>query len=375
MVAMSTLQVRQGPTHDSALVETCHKILPGSLVRVGAKEMLSFKEKLMTKPVNETRMHIELDGDQEPLGWVTGISRDEIETLKLASRGFPLMKTIKSCVVRESTGREDGSEATKIGEVPKDTSVRIMETIVLADGTEKALISKDGVVASAYGWIVTKIPGKAKGEEDQTLLVPATPLPISFNLAVHTANSLMRVLSGKAGKVCARGLHARVPRRLPLIAPDCHSGKAGKVRLDRVVAGDQSASTASPGAHHGAPPPPLSGRERHQAPQGRRRPPKRRGGQASQVWRPGRSDHLAPLPSEHACAHHGAPSSPQVRPPRGMPSLPSRRPSRWSSTASMRPSRSPAGPVRSIHSRSFPLKSRLICSSSRIARRRCADCL
>ena len=54
MVAMSTLQVRQGPTHDSALVETCHKILPGSLVRVGAKEMLSFKEKLMTKPVMTT---------------------------------------------------------------------------------------------------------------------------------------------------------------------------------------------------------------------------------------------------------------------------------------------------------------------------------
>jgi hypothetical protein len=218
MVAMTTLQVRQGPTHDSALVDTCHKILPGSLVRVGAKEMLSFKEKLMTKPVNETRMHIELDGDQEPLGWVTGISRDEIETLKLASRGFPLMKTIKSCVVRESTGREDGSEATKIGEVPKDTSVRIMETIVLADGTEKALISKDGVVASAYGWIVTKIPGKAKGEEDQTLLVPATPLPISFDLAVHTANSLMRVLSGKAGKVRPRIACTSAPR----IATDCH---------------------------------------------------------------------------------------------------------------------------------------------------------
>ena len=75
-------------------------------MRVGAKEMLSFKEKLMTKPVTETRMHIELDGDQEPLGWVTGISRDEVETLKLASRGFPLMKTTKACVVRESTDRE-----------------------------------------------------------------------------------------------------------------------------------------------------------------------------------------------------------------------------------------------------------------------------
>ena len=102
-----SLQVRQGPSHDSPLVETCHKILPGSLVRVGAKEMLSFKEKLMTKPVTETRMHIELDGDQEPLGWVTGISRDEVETLKLASRGFPLMKTTKACVVRESNDRED----------------------------------------------------------------------------------------------------------------------------------------------------------------------------------------------------------------------------------------------------------------------------
>jgi hypothetical protein len=110
-------------------------------------------------------------------------------------------------------------------QVPKDTSVRIMETIVLADGTEKALISKDGVVASPYGWIVTKIPGKAKGEEDQTLLVPATPLPISFNLAVHTANSLMRVLSGKAGKVRARGLHARVPHGLPRIATDCHRAR------------------------------------------------------------------------------------------------------------------------------------------------------
>ena len=171
----------------------------------------------------------------------------------------------------------------------------------------------------------------------------------------------------------------------------------------------------------------MSGRERHQASQGRRRPPKRRGGQASQIWRPGRSDHLAPVPSEHACAHHGALSSPQVRPPRGMPSSQSRLPSRWSSTASMRLSRSPVGPVRNIHSRSFPScmqvlttttpptspqvrnihsrsfpscmqvltttppptspqvrnihsrsfpsKFRSICSSSRIARRRCADCL
>ena len=176
--------------------------------------------------------------------------------------------------VRESTGREDGAEATKIGEVPKDTSVRIMETIVLSDGTEKALISKDGVVASAYGWIVTKIPGKAKGEEDQNLLVPATPLPISFDLAVHTANSLMRVLSGKAGKARALSNVAR-------------TAKAS------------------------------------QAP-----------------WR-------ASVPSLVIRT---------ARPPRGTPSSPSLRPSRWSSTASMRPSLSPAGLVSNTYSRSFHSK-------------------
>ena len=133
MVALSTLAVRKGHTHDSPLVEGCHKILPGSLVRVGGQEELSFKEKLMTKPVIETRMHIELDGDKEPLGWVTGVSRDEIETLKLAARGFPLMKATKSMVIRET----QEPDSSKVGEIHKDVSVRVMETVTMDDGAEK----------------------------------------------------------------------------------------------------------------------------------------------------------------------------------------------------------------------------------------------
>ena len=221
--------------------------------------------------------------------------------------------------VRESTGREDGAEATKIGEVPKDTSVRIMETIVLSDGTEKALISKDGVVASAYGWIVTKIPGKAKGEEDQNLLVPATPLPISFDLAVHTANSLMRVLSGKAGKGTSVIKRRKDGEGLP-------SAVAGK----RPKFGDQDGPTTSRHAVVTEPATLKMVFNCFNAPF------------AVTSWT-GKQHLFEPLRedstrSEHASAHHGAVrSSPQVR---------------------------------NTHLRNFHSKCRSICSSSRIARRR-----
>ena len=196
MVALSTLAVRTGPSHDTPLVATCVKILPGSLVRVGGSETLTFKEKLMTKPVNEMRMHIELDGDKAPLGWVTGVSRDEIETLKLAARGFPLMRATKTMAIREGTL----TDSPKVGEVPKDSSIRVMETVMTEDGHEKARVSRDGIVANPVGWITTVAPAKAgevkTGGEEQSLLIPTKALPIVFDLRVHTANSLMNVLSG-----------------------------------------------------------------------------------------------------------------------------------------------------------------------------------
>lgn len=61
----------------------------------------------------------------------------------------------------------------------------------------QALVSRDGTVATPVGWVTTMIPGKAKGEEDQHMLMPTPLLPITFDLSVHTAQSLMRMLAGK----------------------------------------------------------------------------------------------------------------------------------------------------------------------------------
>ena len=135
MISQTLLVIRQGTGHDTPLVQPASnsKLLPGSLVRVGGQEQLTTKEKLMTKPVHETRMHIELDGDQEPIGWVTGISKDEVDTLKLAARGFPLMTTAKALPLRESPEHD----SAKLGEVSKDTLVRVMDTIVTPEGIEK----------------------------------------------------------------------------------------------------------------------------------------------------------------------------------------------------------------------------------------------
>jgi hypothetical protein len=197
MIAQSLLVVRQGPGHDTPLVG--NKILPGSLVRVGGQESISIKEKLMTKVSVETRMHIELDGDQEPIGWVTGVSKDEVETLKLAARGFPLMRAVKSLALRE--GQE--SDSAKVGEIHKDSNVRVIETVITTEGIEKALVSRDGAIAVPVGWISTILPGKVKEDLDSASLVKTPMLTITFDLRKHTAGSLISVLQNRSKAAAA----------------------------------------------------------------------------------------------------------------------------------------------------------------------------
>ena len=50
----------------------------------------------MAKPVSEVRMHIELDGDQEPLGWVTS-AREGADFLisETSGRTSSLVKQMK----------------------------------------------------------------------------------------------------------------------------------------------------------------------------------------------------------------------------------------------------------------------------------------
>ena len=54
-------------------------------------------------------MLVALDGDVEALGWVTGLTKDLVENLKLAAAGFPLMKVTRTLVCRET--KENSSKA------------------------------------------------------------------------------------------------------------------------------------------------------------------------------------------------------------------------------------------------------------------------
>ena len=100
-----------------------------------------------------------------------------------------------------------------------------METVVTAEGVEKALVSRDGAVAIPVGWINTLLPGKEKSEADSSALVPTPLLSITFDLRVHTAQSLMRVLAqkskapppepGKKGKNDEGGLPFQVAGKRP----------------------------------------------------------------------------------------------------------------------------------------------------------------
>ena len=131
MTAVLPLQAREGFEHSSPLVGPNARIVPGSLMRVG--EVHELVERARGKQTIEQRMLVELDGDTAPLGWVTGVAKDETENLKLAAVTFPLMTAVRTLPVREGPG----PETQKCGELPENTNIRVMESIVLADGTTR----------------------------------------------------------------------------------------------------------------------------------------------------------------------------------------------------------------------------------------------
>ena len=90
MIAMQNLVARTEVAINSPLVQGTPKVAAGALMRVSQTEEL--KDNSRGKLQVEHRMFVALDGDLEALGWVTGISKDEQELLKLAGAGFPLMQ-------------------------------------------------------------------------------------------------------------------------------------------------------------------------------------------------------------------------------------------------------------------------------------------
>ena len=183
MIAMSNLIARTEVALNSPMVPSNPKVSAGALMRVAQTEEL--KDNARGKMQSEHRMYVALDGDQEALGWVTGISKDEVEHLKLAGAGFPLMQVTKALNCRE--GRENDSK--KLEDVPRRTLVRLMETETMPDGTEKALIARDAPVADPLGWVVVRKEGQETRNID-----PAPQLTITFDLKVHTATALSRAL-------------------------------------------------------------------------------------------------------------------------------------------------------------------------------------
>ena len=102
-------------------------------------------------------MKVILDGDSEPVGWVTGLTRDGNENLKLAASGFrcaarraarlpyalaradercALMVQRSSLLRLDSRGKETNSK--KLDEIPKHTNLRVLEEATMPDGSVRA---------------------------------------------------------------------------------------------------------------------------------------------------------------------------------------------------------------------------------------------
>ena len=88
---------------------------------------------------------------------------------------------------------------TKSGEIHKDQNVRVMQTVQI-EGVDKALVSKDGAVAAPLGWVNMVLAGKTADDLDSAALIPTPMLSVTFDLKVHTAQSLTRVLAQNRAK-------------------------------------------------------------------------------------------------------------------------------------------------------------------------------
>ena len=234
-VGRGTLAARAEKEVESAPVKDVHgkdvKLGTGSLMRVIEEfEFVEGITKLTTK-----RMKVILDGDTEPVGWVTGLTRDGIENLRLASAGFPLRRAVKPLVCRE--GKETNSK--KLDEIPKHSLLRILEEATMPDGTVRAKLAKgDQTFVDEIGWITLSKPG-----EDEVKLDDPPMLSETFNLKEHTAAALSRALKTKQtkNKLAQQGVRKKkggdggLPFQLAGRGPASRSPDEGSVSRHSIV--------------------------------------------------------------------------------------------------------------------------------------------
>ena len=214
LVAVSPLVARQGPALDTPLVGENNRMAPGTLVRVAQTQEVTRKEG--SKSITEKRMLVALDGDVEALGWVTGVDKEGVENLRLAAAGFALVVSTKALVVRETVA----TDGKKVEDLPPQMLLRVMESQTTADGSEKALVSRDGSTIKAIGWVLVFKEGMPA-----RTLVPAPMLQLSFDLQVHTAQALTRALAIKqAGSQVRKRKDDTLPSQIagkrPTFKPD-----------------------------------------------------------------------------------------------------------------------------------------------------------
>ncbi|KOO22422.1 putative leucine rich repeat protein [Chrysochromulina tobinii] len=98
--------------------------------------------------------------------------------------------------------------------------LRVMESQTTADGSEKALVSRDGSTIKAIGWVLVFKEGMLA-----RTLVPAPMLQLSFDLQVHTSQALTRALAIKqAGSQVRKrkddSLPSQIAGKRPTFKPD-----------------------------------------------------------------------------------------------------------------------------------------------------------
>lgn len=186
-IARTTLVVRQEQAKDSAHVQDASgadvKIAPSSLMRViETHDIIQGITKTLTR-----RMKVILDGDQAPIGWVTGLTADGVDNLRPASAGYVLKRVCKPLVCREAKE----TDSKKLEEVPRHAMVRVLAEATMADGSVRAKLGKDTVHVEEIGWVTVSKPG-AEGEANNLEAPPQ--LASTFDLKAHTARSLAKAL-------------------------------------------------------------------------------------------------------------------------------------------------------------------------------------
>ena len=198
VASTANLAVRKEPNTTSTAAGG--KLAMGTLMRVLKQETAAGKS-------GAQFVHVALEGETEPLGWVQSVGRDGTKFVQPAAAGLKLMRTAKQLICRESTA----ADSRKIGEVPAGELVRVV-SVQAGDGeNERACIGRDdpkhgGI--ETLGWVskVTK--------EGRSALEPPPRLSLTFNLEQHRADALSRALHARSSAPKKRKEGKPLPRRV-----------------------------------------------------------------------------------------------------------------------------------------------------------------